>query len=286
MAEQLLLLTENLLSDVQFPSATVSASSEASGYSVDKVANERRNAIERWEPSSTNADAYVQVLCDILRAADTVVIDRGGNHLGYRYQLLASDDSFTTYRTIFDINPLPSVAGGTPAGSVGAVTSEGAWLKTFGADAANGWRLTSKAMGTGLKPQLTGVWIGKSWQPSKYVVRFPMEDQGTDVQYPVSASSYGWMGRGLRARPRSGTIRIALPTYDDETALEYHIMSRYASGRPMWLCWSKTDAPWRTMLVTCPAGTHLNPARDPSWHPLLRSIEIPFVEEQPMVVAA
>jgi hypothetical protein len=187
---------------------------------------------------------------------------------------------------LFDVNPLPTVVSGTPAGATGCVTSEGAWIKTIAADAHQGWRLVSKAMGTGLKPQLTGVWIGKSWQPALYALRYPMDDQAVEVQFPSTTSAYGWMGRGLRARLRSGTLRIGLTTTDDEAALEYHILSRYAAGRPMWLCWAKTDAPWRAMLVTCPPGARLNLVRDPAWHPLLRAIEIPFIEEQPMAVAA
>lgn len=285
MSEQLLLLTENFLAAAaQFPQHTVAASSEASGYPVDKVANERRHVLERFEPNNTNTDVTVTATCNLLRAADACVIDRESNHRGYRYQVRLSDDAFATPRTVWDVNPIPSVAGGTPAGASGCVTTEGAWIKTWDADASYGWQLVSKAMGSGLKPLLTGVWIGKSWQPTQYLLRFPLEDQHHVVQYAASTSPYAWQGRGPVAQLRQGTLRLGLPTYDDEAAYEYHIVMRYLTGRPMWVCWQKTSAPWRAMLVTCPPGAAVNWVRDPAFHPLYRAVDIPFIEEQPAVL--
>jgi len=277
----LLLCADNLLSDLQYPLHTVSAQESAAGYGVDRVANGRRHAADRWEPTTANADRYVRVLADVQRAADFVAIDRASNHLGYRYQLQTSDDGFATSSTLWDINPLPTVAGGLPAGGAGCVTSEGAWLKTATAEAAHGWQLVSKAMGAGLKPQLAGVWIGKAWRPAQSIVRFPLEDRSVAVTYESTVSPYGWAGRGQVARVRTGTLNLGFADEADEIGFARHVETLFVAGWPMWLAWQVGSAPWRALLVRFPEGADLRPVVDPSWHGVYRSVSVPFVEEQP-----
>ena len=282
MAEQLLICAENLFNRVMFASHAPAASSEATGYTIDRLANGRRQSADRFQPNNTNTDVTLTAGCNILRAADFCAIARASNHLGYRYQLLNSSDSFTTSRTLWDVNTIPTVVGGRPSEAYGCVTDEGAWLKTFTVDAANDWRVTSKAMGSGLKPQITGLWLGRSWQPSEYVLQYPVEDRGFDVSYATTTSPFGWVGQGQRAKPRSGVLRIGLPTYADEAGYERHIEQLAMQGYPFWLCWQKDTAPWRAILARIPDGARVSLRVDTSWSAIYRMADIPFVEEQPL----
>jgi hypothetical protein len=279
--EQLLICAENLLNQVQFPNHTITASSEASGYSVDRLANGRRHAGDRFEPNNTNTDVTITARCDVIRAANFAAIDRASNHLGYRYQWLASDDNFTSSRTLADVNTIPLVVGGRPSEAYGCVTDEGAWLKTVTVDAHNDWRFTSKAMGASLKPQITGLWLGRAWTPSEHLVRFPLDDRGFALDYEATVSPYGWKGRGQVRRPRSGVLRLGFPSQADEGMYAYHIESLALRGFPFWLCWQTDRAPWRAILASIPEGTVIRAPVDPSWHSIYRSVEIPFIEEQP-----
>lgn len=282
MPEQLVICAENLLNTVQFPSHVLTASSEASSYTVDRLANNRRHAGDRFESSSTNADINITVSCNQVRGADFWAIDRASNHKGYRYQLLNNADNFASSgRTVKDINTIPLVVGGLAAGATGCVTDEGAWWQLFDAEANHYWRVTSKAMGSGLKPQITGLWIGKAWQPTEYLLRFPLEDRAFDFTHDVEVSPYGWAGKGQVARPRVGTLRLGFPSEADEDLYAYHIESLAMRGFPFWLCWQKTAAPWRALLVRLLEGSRPSAPRDPSWHTQLRSVDLAFVEVEP-----
>lgn len=282
MAEQLLICAENLFNVLQFPSHAPAASSEATGYTIDRLANGRRQTSDRFQPNNTNTDVTLTAGCNLLRSADFCAIDRNSNHKGYRYQLLNSNDSFTSSRTVWDVNTIPTVVGGRPSGSYGCVTDEGAWIKTFTVDAANDWRVTSKAMGSGLKPQITGLWLGRSWQPTEYVLQFPIEDRGYDVTYATAISPFGWVGQGQHAKVRAGTLRIGLPSFADEYGYARQIEQLAMQGFPFWLCWQKDTAPWRTILARIPDGARVSLRVDPSWSTVYRTAEIPFVEEQPL----
>jgi hypothetical protein len=281
MAEQLLLCAENIFNKIQFPNHTVTGQEEPTGYPAANVANGRRQAGDRWQPSTANADRYLRVICDQPRGIDFWAIDRESNHRGYRYQALGSSDTFGTVRTIWDINAIPYAVGGLMSGPNGCVTSEGAWLKTHAADGHNGYELLSKAMGAGLQPQITGLWAGKAFQPSQFMLQFPVEDQKQTVQFVSTKSLFDWRGKGQIGKARRGTLRIALPNEDDEEHIEYHVLNLMARGFPAWICWQRESAPWRSLLVGLDEGADLDFKRDPSWHPLYRSIAIPFVEEQP-----
>jgi hypothetical protein len=286
VAEQLLLCAENLLNLVQFPNHTLTASSEASGFSVDRLANARRHAGDHFEPNNTNTDVTITARCDVIRAANFAAIDRATNHLGYRYQWLGSSDNFAAAantRTLADVNTIPLVVGGRPSEAYGCVTSEGAWLKTWTVDAHHDWRLTSKAMGSGLKPQITGAWLGRAYTPSVRVLRSLEEESGFEVSFAETMSPFDWQGRGQIAALRSGQLDLRLTTDADEPLIRYHVLNLYKRGFPMWICWRTTDSPWNALLAVCPQGARLSLDYDAAWPiPGGRRIVVPFVESQPL----
>jgi hypothetical protein len=284
VAEQLILCAENLYNILQFPSHTITASSEATGFTVDRLANGRRHAGDRFESSVTNTDVTIKIRCDVMRAADFFAIDRASNHLGYRYQHAGSSDNFVAAantRTLFDVNTIPLIPGGRPSESGGCVTSEGAWLKTVTVDAHHDYQTTVKAMGSGLKPQITGLWWGRSYSPTVRVLRSIEQESGFDVSFEDTRSPYGWQGRGQIAAPHSGSLDLRLTSDYDEPAIRYHVLNLYKRGFPMWIVWRKTDSPWNAILATCPKGARLSLDYDQAWPiPGGRRIVVPFEETQ------
>jgi hypothetical protein len=278
MAEQLLIAVQNFFSDLQYPGHTISADQEPAGYEAWRVGTARRHLLNRWQATTANADHYLKVDCGsgVTRGATFVAIDRKSNHVGKRFVLESSPDN-SAWTGVFDCT-VPSSASGTPAGANGCLTDEGAWLKTFTVATARYFRLTSKAMGAGVVPQLTGVWLGQAYQPTDDVLYYPLDDDRYDLAFEALTSPYGWAGRSRVARVRTGTVSIKLMGTSDEAQLRADIMGLYARGFPAWICWKKTDRPTAALLGRVPAGS-LALARIDAWP--FRTLDLPFVEEQP-----
>lgn len=283
MAEEFLFCAENLLARHQFPDLTGSAEEAATGHEWWRVATGRRHPSNYWTPTTANSDSYIQALHTVPRALNFCAIDRASNHKGYRYQLLLSNDAFTTSRTVFDVNTIPLVSGGALDGAMGCVTREGAWLRTFAADGAYGMRLLSKAMGSGLLPQLTGVTLGLAWTPTSRVSRLPLQDNAASIQFTESVSAQGYRGRGPLARLQAAEVTFRFTALEgasaDELLLDYHL-DLYERGNPAWICWRRTSEPWKAMLVAIPTGASVRRIVDESW-PLRRQVVLPYLEEQP-----
>ena len=279
-AEQLFWCADNLFNVRQYPDHVVSGSTEATGYEAFHVGTNRREAADAWKPTSANISGYVTVTCLVTRGMNFVAIDRESNHAGKTFALRGSSDGFTTYQTIVSLT-VASVPGGSLSGAYGAITSEGAWLKTVTAVGGfDAYRLWSEAMGSGVTQRLTGVWVGTAWQPSGRVVTYPMDDETYDVRYEVTESPSAWAGMGRVAAPRIGTIRLMPNNENDAAMIRWQVLGLYARlGQPAWVCWQKSNAPWRSMLVRCPPGA-MRYALDASW-PLDRMLEIPYIEVQP-----
>jgi hypothetical protein len=278
--EVLLVLAENLLLDAQFPGRLLVADQEASGLTVDKVANARRHPGDRWQATTANADHTITLTTDELRAASCLVIDRASNHLGKRFVLETSNDAFVTVRTVFDVT-LPLVPGGQPGDALGCVTDEGAWIKTFPTEAAYGWRLTSKAMGAGIVPQLTGVWLGLAWQPVNLLLNYPSQDEAYAVASASTVSPYGWRGRFRPAVARSGQLVIDPGDEAEFDLIRYHLLGLMGvGGFPAWICWDRASGGRKAFLGSLPDSTTLDLSRVKE--SAYRRLTLPFLEEQPL----
>lgn len=277
MAEKLLFCADNLFCDLMYPKHTISAITERPGFEAFNVGVGRRQAQVRWEPTGTNIDNWLKVRCDQLRAADFCAIDRNSNALGFRYVLEDSGDDFGTPVPVWDIT-LPTVPGGQPSTIPGAVTNELAWLRTWPADMAYDWRLTSKAMGAGLVPQLAGVYLGKAWQPTEFLLNYPVDDETYDIQYPETKSPFGWSGKGRAVRIRSGSLVVKPASETDYDMIEWQVLGLFAQGFPAWIVQDRIDGARRAFLAYCPPG-RLDWGKKEDWP--YRGITIPFIEEQP-----
>lgn len=277
MPERLLFCADNLFCDRLYSSHVLSADEEATNFEVWHLGTARRHFGDRWEPTTTNVDHWAKARCDVPRYADFCAIDRASNHKAKRFKLQNSGDDFTGIRTAWDIT-LPSVPGGAPAGGPGAITEEGAWIKTFAPELAYDWRLYSVAMGAGIVPQLTGVWLGKCWQPTDWLLELPTQDETIGVQFLETKSPFGWSGRTRYVRGRQGTLIIRPGNENDYDMIRWQVLTLFAGGYPAWLIHDAVDGGPKARLIACPTG-ELDFGRRRG---IRREILIPFVEEQPL----
>lgn len=277
---------DNLFDVSQYPLHTQpTGDEEATGYEGYHVADGRRDAADAWRALTANADHTLSVTFDKPRGFDFAAIDRESNHVdftatppaGKRFILSASDDAFATTRTEWDVT-IPVVPGGTLDGGLGALTDENAWLKTFSLDVASGARLTSKAMGTGLVPQITGFWLGKSWRPAQAEVFYPDTSEQFQIGVQEVETLFGWKGHNRPYVRRQGAIVIKQFTDADNDMIQWQVLGLFARGWPAWLVFDRIDGARRAMLVRCPAG--LLGWLQNQFVPL-HELTIPFEEVQP-----
>ena len=280
MAEQLFIAVENLFSVAMFPGHTVSAEEEPSGYEAHQVANGRRASQYRWQASTADSESYIQVRCDEVRGANCLILDRGHNLATEQIILRGSNDNWATYRDVLTIT-LPSVVGGSFSGALGCVTTEGAWIKTFDAEAYYDWRLVISAMGSGLVPQIVGLWLGMAWMPTAKTSYLPVDDQNYAVTFTDSISPFTWAGQSERASPREGVLRLRHHEndgYDD--VVQWQVRDLWARrGFAAWICQLRTDAPENAFLARVPAGTIRYDSNFPQWSGG-RTLDVPFIEDQ------
>lgn len=271
-------LVENLFSTVQFPLHVVTGNEEPAGAEAFRVADGRRSPLDAWSPTTLNATSYLQVVCDRLRTANMVALDRGHNLGGKEVQLQCSDDGFTTVQTVADLVIPAASAPGSPDDAFGVVTEEGAWLYRFPARAAYAWRLQVPAMGAGLRPKIVGLWVGPAYAPDYFQLPSgPGQGQALGVE---SVSDAGWVGRGVVVFRRESVIRLQLPSlFDYDDLARYHLEGHYAgAGRPMWVCFDDEQAD-RAFLAVLPLGK-FGFARAPQW--FYPAVDLPYLEHEPV----
>lgn len=281
MPERILFCADNLFSDVLYPGHVITADQQAAGYEVWNVADGRRQAADRWQPTTANVDHDVKANCGALRAANFAAVDRASNWRGQRITFENSADNFAAasgIRTTLDINPIPIAPGGAAAGALGCVTDELAWWKTFTSEANYDWRAVFKAGGAGVIPAISGLWLGTAWMPTEAQLFFPVDDETYRVEYMESKSTYGWAGRSRPNKLREGTLNVKPATDADYDFIRWQVLGIYAAGFPAWICFDRVDSGHRAMLVRCPSG-QLDWGRKRDWPK--RGINIPFIEEQP-----
>jgi hypothetical protein len=273
-----LLLVENFFSVTQFPAHVITGDEEAAGFEAFHVGTERRDAVtNHWAPITANAPHQLQVVCDRLRAANYLFIDRGHNLGGLAsVQLQVSQDG-ASWETVATFTIPPLSAPGILSNVNGVTTEELAWGITFPVNAGVWWRLNIPAMGAGLLPQVVGLYLGMAWDPGFF--DNPWGEDQTDLVTIEAVSDRGWRGRGPTVPPKAGDIGLKLPTEDVYDVARYHIGGHWSAGRPMWICYDQEEAE-RTFLALRPVS-HLNIGFLPVWFP--RQVRFPYVEHEPLV---
>jgi hypothetical protein len=267
-------LVDNLLNaESQYRGHTVAGEEEPVGNEAWRVADGRRSRGDYWTPTTANSDTYVEVDCDRVRGADTLVLD--ANLAGYDIELRGSCDDWTTYESVLDLT-IPSVsAPGALDSALGVLTEDGVWAIAFDLRAYAYWRIFVDAMGAGLKPQIYGAWLGKSYQPDYF--NLPWAEEPDELLFGEVVSEAGWRGTTKATQRRGGQITLQLSDYAEYELARFHLQSLYGSGQPMWIFFDDQQAD-RGVLAERPQGD-LGFRFGPDW--AYRQAQINWVEREP-----
>jgi hypothetical protein len=248
-----LLLVDNFFDTRIYPDHVLDAEEEASGHEVERVASGRRAARDHWEPTTANSETFIEVVCDRVRAANCLIIDREHNLSAEGIELRVSSDDFTTFSSPVDIASLPSSTsfGHTLAGPV-VRTFEGAFVCTFDLHAGTYWRLYVDAMGAGLVPEITGVWLGLSFAPSIGPLLAGYDDEAGSRSVSEVMTTALWAGTGREARRLAPSLTYRMRDESEWSAVRYHA-GLYHDGHPMWVVQDDSQAE-RAFLARMPSG--------------------------------
>jgi len=271
-------LAESFFDVTLFTGHTVTAEEATSGKDAVRVGSARRQARDHWTPTTANSETYVNVACDRPRYADTLVLDRNHNLAGKTIRLRKSDQSaFTTYTEVFAVTvPTNTFYGNKLDASHPVRTEEGAVVIAFNGHVGQYWRLVIDAGGSGYKPQIVGLWLGKSWTPDINPVR-PWDDEARELVYDEVLSPSLWAASTRKAQRRNATVTVRLSGEQEYSDVRYHIHSLFWRGFAMWYV-PDTDMAERAWLAMSPPGVFGAPY-DNAWTD--RTVSMALVEHEP-----
>lgn len=279
-----LILSGNIFENVILnPSYVVSNFNvdDQAGHEIFHVADNLRD-MTYWTPATANSARSLSASAGISAtiAPNMVVLDRGHNLAGKTititsYAVTFSGGNFYYTQTNQISCTIPTVPGGLPSYPGGCLTPDGIWWKTFAIAAAGAWSLDIPALGAGIFPIVTGLYMGTSYQFPEPMNTPYSDDFDTDVQIQTNQLSLG----GLRVMSRRLNFRKFVLNIDLEGTeyapfdLQVRPLLRY--GQPWWVCFDATDTTHAGMIAPFQLGGNIRyqPQANPV-HREIRSVEL------------
>jgi hypothetical protein len=265
-----LILGDNYFDDVVLhPDHTVSTTgTEIEGNEVFRVADNLRD-LTSFAVTETNTLIDVSVLCTASKPASCFVLDRGHNLKG-KTVLLRGDSTTIATCTI------PSSPGGLPSDANGCLTSEGVWWKTFASVSHTTWTFRINAMGAGLSPIVTGLYVGDFYRFPEYLNSPAAYDYRINHKAAKNATSEA----GVRIKRRivnSREVNLNL-TLEDPDFLGFHsqVLNLLYKNHPWWFCLEDTENVGGADLMglfQAPGDTLYDPVVDPVHRNIQFSLE-------------
>lgn len=238
---------ENVILHPSFAVANVSGD-DVAGHEAFRVADNLRD-MSSWTPVAANAQRWLYVDCLANQQPTCVILDRGHNLAGKTVNVTGYTDATLTTAVATISCTIPTVAGGLPSDANGCLTPDGVWWKTFSIAAARVWALVTPALGAGVAPIVTGLYLGTAYRFPAYMNAPFADDYDTDVQPQRNELSRG----GLRALSRRLNFRkIALSLDLDATdypAFDIQVRPLLRYGQPWWVCFDDSDATHAGMMA-------------------------------------
>lgn len=277
-----LLLADNLGSVLQYPNVSIadqSGTQGPTGFEAWRPFCARRSALVYWQPGTTNAEAYITIAHSQVRFANCLILDRGHNLAGFPVNIRNSQDGFATTTTVESVT-IPTAPGSQPADANGALTEEGVWIITFPAQGAKGWRFDIPAMGTGLQPNIVGLYLGMAYSPAGGLYRPYMEHTSQLAAQEVLTPAL-WRGRGQRGLARAGTLELRMSDPFEYELARYTLDELFGAGFPMWVCMDQSRA-HSAFCATRPTGQGGFVSGGTNW--LWPSASVAVVEHEPRIL--
>lgn len=272
-------LVDNLFDLAFYPSNILTPTEETvPGFEAFRVTDGRRDETY-WTPITNNIEHKLTLQQNVARTATMIVLDRGHNLATEVVHLEYSDNgsAWTTHVTV----TIPSTIGGLLTDTNGAVTNEGAWAKTFTAQQRLWWRLRIPAMGANLRPQITGLHVGLSFQQLRSLP-FPYSDSEVDLFRRQVESSAGRIGRSFTYKRRRGTVVVRSDSDAEYTGTYYPWLEQLFRDKsaPAWLL-LEPSTPFKDLLqvLSADAAWAFSVDYDTWTFPLA---SIPWVENAPL----
>lgn len=227
---------ENLFNTIAFPGNVLTADEEAAGFEAWNVSTARRSPFMSWRPTTANAQHYLEVTCDRIRAVNMLAIDRNSNLRGMNVTLQGSDDNFATGHVCWQGTiPTTITSPGDLDSLNGVLTEEGAFLVRFPTAVHWAWRFIIPAMGAGITQVVGGAWLGMGLQLD-FLGRPHGEMLGEVMSDVVQMSATGWEGSTTPVNRRTGDLVIQLTDDASYELCRLHIEGHFlARKRAMWI---------------------------------------------------
>ena len=227
------ILSDNLYNPRIYPDHVLDASSTATGKDVRDLASGRRiRDLTGWFASATDTIAWVESTFDQLRAFDLLFIDRDHNLAGESIYVVLSDDDFTTIQTI---GPKTVPSAPTPMaqlyGGEIVMTDEGALLWWLDLQATYAVRVYVAAMGTGLRPELAGLMLGKLFAPVCAAVK-PYDYGRYTLTHTTDRSPLGQDASGEVGRFRSQDLKLRMDSWAEYGTARYPLEDLFLARKP------------------------------------------------------
>ena len=231
---QPLFLSENFFSTQQFPKHTVtSLNATAPGQQAFRIGTARRSILSVMRNETPSEPLVVDVFCDRIREADTLIIDRNSD-VGTRLVTLDvySSGNPAVQQRIFSENAPTEVVLGSSLNDPQHLirTDEGVLIIKFDTTAGATWRLLMDADPDD-SGSFGGVYLGKSFTPT-YGGRLPFDDEDT-------WADFGEVRRGVPDNDirfgRTGAFGIMMNGEAEWNEARRTFRELFGKGFPLWI---------------------------------------------------
>lgn len=287
MSNKPIILSDNLFENVVLhPTFAVQnfSGDDAAGHEAFRVADNLRD-MTFWTRTTTNAQSFLDVDCLATVSPTTIILDRGHNLAGKTVFVVGSDDlAHTNQQQQSPNSVVPSSPGGLPTDANGCLTADGAWWKTYTPVSPKRVQsLVVNAMGAGLAPIVTGLYLGTSYRFPEYWNAPASYDYGTQVKYMRNEISRG----GVRSKSRPINLdKIALDLEldaADYAAFDVELRRLLRYGQPWWFCLDDSDATGAGLMRLFQPSQDVD--YEPKVNPVHREIRLELEEVVPTLYA-
>lgn len=227
-------LAENFFNVIQFPLHTVTGLGDGLGE-VFRVGASRRSATNAL--SLPAGGGLVQVACDRVREADTLILDRNTSTLGSIELHGSASPVFADLEVILDLDfPDKVVQGSNFDDPVhGIRTEEGVAIYHFEARAWPFWRVFFTDTAT-----VGGIYLGKSYRPT--YPRLPFDEASR-------WETFGTVRRGVPDNDirtgKSASVSMMMRDEQEWDTARWTLRQLFGVGHPMWFIHTpNTERAW------------------------------------------
>lgn len=284
MSNRPFILSDNLFENILLHPTFIlkETDTDTAGHELFRVADNLRD-LTFFTPVSTNSSISMAVDALAAVAPNTIILDRGHNLAGKTVTIASWTDLTFAVATATTVCVIPSTPGGLSTDANGCLTPDGVWWKTFVSASSRVQGINISAMGAGLAPIVTGLYIGTAYRFPEFLNAPAAYDYGTGIKYMRNDLSRG----GLRSKSRPLNFdKLPLNIHLDSadyTGFDVEVRRLLRYGQPWWFCLDDSDA------TGCGLMRLFQTSQDFDWtpqvNPVHRELQLQLEEVLPSLYA-